>query len=112
MATNRNNDHDRSAAGMDFDFPIREHASHLGAAIAENGPEAFFEEVEQLLPESWRDQIRTFPIAAVVLGFGVGIFLGMRKGDEVIAAGTSLITAAAMSNVTNIMEKTTGAASK
>jgi hypothetical protein len=109
MATTRNeDDHERAAAGMDFDSPIREHASNLGAAMAENGPEAFFEEIEKILPDSWREQIQSFPIAAVLLGFGVGVFLGMRKGDEVIAAGTSMITAAAMSNVTNIMERAGG----
>ena len=109
MATTRNEDErERSAAGMDFDNPIREQAHHLGSAIAENGPEALFEEVEKLLPDSWRDQIQTFPIAALLVGFGVGVFLGMRKGDEIIAAGTSMITAAAMSNVTNVMDRAGG----
>ena len=100
--------HERSAAGMDYDFPIREKASKLGNAIAENGPEALFEEIENLLPETWREQISAFPIAAVLLGVGVGVWLGMRKGDEIIAAGTSMITAAAVSNVTRVMEHATG----
>jgi ABC-type antimicrobial peptide transport system permease subunit len=100
--------HERSAAGMDYDFPIREKASKLGNAIAENGPEALFEEIENLLPETWREQIAAFPIAAVLLGVGVGVWLGMRKGDEIIAAGTSMITAAAVSNVTRVMEHATG----
>jgi len=107
MATTRDDDHERAAAGMDYDFPIREKASQLGNALAENGPEALFEEIENLLPESWREHIRTFPIAAVVLGVGVGVWLGMRKGDEVIAAGTALITSAAMQNVTNVMHEAT-----
>ncbi|MEA2338316.1 MAG: hypothetical protein QOE82_2323, partial [Thermoanaerobaculia bacterium] len=47
-------------------------------------------------------------IAAVVLGVGVGVWLGLRKGDELIAAGTSMITAAAMQNVTNVMHAATG----
>jgi len=81
MPTTRDNDHERSAAGMDYDFPIREKASQLGNALAESGPEALFEEIENLLPESWREHIRTFPIAAVVLGVGIGVWLGMRKGD-------------------------------
>ncbi|HKO00611.1 MAG TPA: hypothetical protein VJ032_02890 [Thermoanaerobaculia bacterium] len=109
MAT-RNADHERAAAGMDFDSPIREHAANLGNAIAENGPEALFDEVEKLLPESWRDQITTFPLAAVVLGVGVGVWLGMRKSDEVIAAGTALITSAAMANVNQVMDKVGGGA--
>jgi hypothetical protein len=108
MATRNPEDHERSAAGMDYEDPIREHAASIGASIAENGPEALFEEIENLLPDSWRQQISTFPIAAVLLGFGVGIFLGMRKGDEVIAAGTSLVTSAAMANVNQIMSRVSG----
>lgn len=100
--------HERSAAGMDYDFPMREKASKLGSSIAENGPDALLEEIENLLPESWRLQITQYPIAAVLLGLGVGVWLGMRKGDEIIAAGTSMITAAAMSNVTQVMERATG----
>jgi hypothetical protein len=108
MATRNPEDHERSAAGMDYEDPIREHAASIGASIAENGPEALFEEIENLLPDSWRQQISTFPIAAVLLGFGVGIFLGMRKGDEVIAAGTSLVTSAAMANVNQIVSRVGG----
>src|SRR5438067_2611402 len=105
MATRNPEDHERSAAGMDYEDPIREHAASIGASIGENGPEALFEEIENLLPESWREQISTFPIAAVLLGFGVGILLGMKKGDEVIAAGTSMASAAAMANVSKAMDR-------
>jgi len=110
MATNNQDDHERAAAGLDFDFPIREKAASLGQAVAENGPEALFEEIENLLPESWREQITTFPIAAVLLGLGVGVFLGMKKGDEIIAAGTSMLSAAAIANVTQAMERVSGGA--
>ncbi|MDQ6800753.1 MAG: hypothetical protein M3041_07940 [Acidobacteriota bacterium] len=104
MATPDDN-HERSAAGMDYDFPIREKATKLGSTLAENGPEALFQEIENLLPESWREHITQFPLAAVLLGFGVGMWLGMKKGDEVIAAGTSMVTAAAMSNVSQAMDR-------
>ena len=104
MATrNQSDDFERSAAGMDYEDPIRERAASIGASIAENGPEAIFEEIENLLPEQWREQIKTFPIAALLLGFGVGIFLGIKKGDEIISAGTALVTSAAMSNVNDIL---------
>ena len=54
-----------------------------------------------------------FPIfAAVWLALGIGLWLGMKKGDEVIAAGTSLVTAAAMSNITHVMERATGTATE
>jgi len=101
-------DHERSAAGMDYDFPIHEKASQLGSTLAESGPEALFQEIENLLPESWREHIRTYPIVAVVLGVGIGVWLGMKKGDEIIAAGTSMVTAAAMENVANIMQGSAG----
>ena len=103
MATREEN-HEGAAAGLDFDSPIRDKASKLGSALAD-GPEALFEEIENLLPESWRGHIAQFPLTAVVLGLGVGIWLGMRKGDEIIAAGTSMVTAAAMSNVAQVMER-------
>jgi len=114
MATKHHDDddHERAAAGMDYDAPFREHASHLGSAMAESGPEALFEEIEKMLPDSWREQIQTFPIGALLIGFGIGVFLGMRKGDEIIAAGTSMVTAAAMSNVTNVMERAGGRGSE
>ena len=106
--TPRDDDHERSAAGMDYDFPLREKASELGNAFAKDGPEALFESIENMLPESWRDHIRSFPLTAVILGVGAGVFLGMRKGDEIIAAGTAMITAAAMENVTSVMHNVTG----
>ena len=107
MVTTRNSseDHERAAAGMDYEDPIRERAASLGQAIAEGGPDALFDELENLLPETWREQISTFPIAAVLLGLGIGVFLGMRKSDEIIAAGTSLVTSAAMANVNQIFAK-------
>lgn len=104
MATrNQSDDFERAAAGMDYEDPIRERAASIGASIAEHGPGVIFEEIENLLPEEWREHIKTFPIAAVLLGFGVGIFLGMKKGDEVISAGTALVTSAAMSNVNDFL---------
>jgi hypothetical protein len=76
--------------------------------LAENGPEALFDEIEKFIPEAWREHIADFPVTALLIGLGVGIFLGMRKGDEIIAAGTSMITAAAMSNVSRAMDRAGG----
>jgi len=102
MARN-SHDHERSAAGLDFDFPIRERAASLGQALAEDGPEAFFEELENLIPAGLRDQIRSFPLIAVTAGVALGVWLGMKKSEDIIAAGTSIVTAAAMSNVSAAM---------
>lgn len=102
-------EHERSAAGLDFDDDaIRGNATAWGQKMVEDGPQAVFEEIENLLPEAWRDQIRAFPIAAVVLGVGVGVWLGMKKGDEIIAAGGALVSSAAMANVSHVMDKFKG----
>ena len=107
MAERDPDQHERSAAGLDFDDTgsIREKTAALGAKMVNEGPEALLDEIENLLPEAWQEHIRTFPLAAVALGLGVGIWLGMKKSDEVIAAGTSLVSAAAMANVSEVMEK-------
>lgn len=108
--TQRNSDeHERSAAGLDFDEgAIRDKAEALGAKMVQEGPEALLDEIENLLPEAWREHIRSFPVAAVALGVGVGVWLGMKKSDEIIAAGTSLVSAAAMANVSQVMDKVKG----
>ena len=108
MATERSSDaHERSAAGLDYDDgdPIRSSAAALGAKMLEEGPDALFNELENLLPEQWRDQIRAFPIAAVALCVGVGVWLWMKKSDEIISAGGALVTSAAMANVSQVMDK-------
>lgn len=104
-------DHERSAAGLDFeDDPIRSGAASLGAKMVENGPEAVLDEIENLLPESWREHIQSYPLAAVVLGVGIGVWLGMKKSEEIIAAGTALVSSAAMANVSQVMDKVKGGA--
>jgi hypothetical protein len=108
MATQQSSDrHERSAAGLDFDDgdPIRSNAASLGAKMVEEGPEALFNELENLLPEAWRDHIKAYPVAAVAVGVGVGVWLGMKKSDEIIAAGGALVSSAAMANVSQVMDK-------
>jgi len=100
-------EHERAAAGLDYDeqSSVRDGAAALGAKMVEDGPDALLDEIENLLPEAWRDQIKAYPIVAVVLGLSVGIWLGMKKSDEIIAAGGSLVSAAAMANVSQVMDK-------
>jgi hypothetical protein len=108
MAAQRFTDeHERSAAGLDYDEygSVRDNAAKLGAKMVEDGPEALLDEIENMLPEAWRDQIRAFPVAAVLVGVGVGVWLGMKKSEEIIAAGGSLVSAAAMANVSQVMDR-------
>lgn len=108
MASQRFSDeHERSAAGLDYDeqSTVRDNAAKLGAKMVEDGPEALLDEIENLLPEAWRDQIRAYPVAAVLIGVGVGVWLGMKKSDEIIAAGGSLVSAAAMANISQVMDR-------
>ena len=110
MPTRSRDEHERSAAGLDYDehAGIKDSAAALGAKMVEGGPEAVLDEIENLLPEEWRDQIKAFPLAAVALGVGVGVWLGMKKSDEIITAGGALVTSAAMANVSQVMEKFKG----
>jgi hypothetical protein len=96
-------DFESAAGGLDYDDPVREKATNIGAKLAADGPQALLDEVEELLPDEWREQVVNFPITAVLLGLGVGIFLGMRKSDEIIAAGTAMITAAATQNFNSVL---------
>ena len=82
---------------------VKEHATRIGSNIAEEGPEALFRELDDMLPEYWRDQINNFPITAVVLGVGLGIYLGMTRSDELIEAGASFVSAAATANIAKIL---------
>ena len=82
---------------------IHDRAAELGANLAGDGPQALFDQLEELLPEGWRDQLATVPIAAILLGFGVGVVLGMKKGDELVAAGSSMIAAAATANLSSVL---------
>jgi hypothetical protein len=103
MTTQNPADHERSAAGLDFDFPLREHATNLGQTLGEEGPAALLEEIENILPEPVREQVRSFPLVSLLVGLAVGIFLGIKKGDEVLAAGAALVSAAAMTNVSSAL---------
>ncbi|HUP49819.1 MAG TPA: hypothetical protein VNA04_13620 [Thermoanaerobaculia bacterium] len=96
---------ERTAAGRDHDSPLHDKAASLGAAVADGGPQALFDEVENLLPEEWREHVRSYPLTAIAIGVGIGVYLGMKKGDELIAAGTSLVSAAAMANVSRIVDR-------
>ncbi|HVT04160.1 MAG TPA: hypothetical protein VHL58_12400 [Thermoanaerobaculia bacterium] len=95
-------EYERAAAGQEFDDTMKEKASEMGSRLAE-GPEALLADLEELLPESWREQIQEFPIVAMVLGVGIGVFLGMRKGDELLAAGASLVTSAVAANFNSVL---------
>jgi hypothetical protein len=102
---------ERSAGGMDYDDPVRERAASFGSTLASGGPEALFQEVEKLLPESWRENISRYPLTALAVGLGVGLFLGMKKGEQILAAGTSLIAAAATANLNQFISQRSGAPS-
>jgi hypothetical protein len=95
-------DFERSAGGMDFDDDSNRDADDLGNSFLEGGPDAILEELENLLPESWREQIVQFPLTALAVGFGVGLVLGMKKGDEILTAGSAMLSAAATANLSEI----------
>jgi hypothetical protein len=95
-------DFERSAGGMDFDDDPGRDREDPGASFLEGGPDAILEELENMLPDSWREQIVHFPLTALAVGFGVGVLLGMKKGDEILTAGSAMLSAAATANLSQI----------
>jgi hypothetical protein len=89
-------------------FPQGFDPAALGARIADEGPGAVLDEIEDLIPEPWREQIRAFPLTALALGVGVGVWLGWKKSDDILDAGAALVSAATAANVAQVMEKTKG----
>jgi len=86
---------------MDYE-DIKDKARDMGTRFAE-GPEAILEEIEDLLPPAAREQVVRFPITAMILGMGVGIFLGLKKGDELMSAGAAMVSAAVAANVNSVL---------
>jgi len=86
---------------MDYD-QLTEKAQELGERFAE-GPDALLQEVEDLLPEPVRDQVVNFPLTAMVIGVGIGIFLGIKKGDELLSAGAAMVSAAIAANMNSVL---------
>lgn len=102
--------YERAAGGMDYDEPMSDRAASIGSKLASGGPEALFEEIENLLPDSWKKHITAYPLTALAVGVGLGLFLGMKKGEQIVAAGSSMIAAAAAANLNKIMANRQGAA--
>ncbi len=94
-------DYERAAGGLDFDEDAE--SKNFGEAFLEGGPDALLDKIEEMLPDQWRDQIVRFPLTALAVGFGVGLFLGMKKGDDVITAGSAMLSAAATAQMTQIL---------
>jgi hypothetical protein len=89
-------------------FPQGFDPSALGARIADEGPGAVLDQIEELIPEPWREQITAFPLTALALGVGVGVWLGWKKSDDVLEAGMALLSAATAANVSQVMDKVRG----
>lgn len=95
-------DFEKSAGGLDFDEESQS-SKDIGSRLLEGGPDALLEQLDDLIPEKWREQITHFPLTALALGFGVGLYLGMKKGDEIIQAGSAMLSAAATANMSQIL---------
>lgn len=71
--------------------------------FSQGGPKAVLDEVEAMVPESWRQHISDWPIVSVAIGVAAGVFLGIRKGDEVISAASTMATAAASAHLSQVL---------
>lgn len=67
---------------------------HSGEGVA-----MLLKQVEQMVPAVVREHVARRPFTFVLIGFGVGLFLGAKKGDELLSAGAAMITAAVTANL-------------
>ena len=89
---------------MDHDEePPKDRVAALGESLFKGGPGAVLDEIEEMIPEQWRDHIATYPIVAITIAFGIGVFLGMKKGEELIATGAAMISTAATANLNQVL---------
>ncbi len=93
---------------MTTGFPGGFDPGAIGSRMADEGPGVLLDEIENLIPEEWREHISAFPLTAVAIGIGVGLWLGLKKSDEVLTAGSAILSSAAVANVTQVMEKMKG----
>ncbi len=93
---------------MAENFPGGFDPAAVGQRIANEGPGVLLDELENLLPDEARAVIGAFPLTAVALGVGVGVWLGLTKSDEVLAGGKAVFAAAAGENIAQVMEKMKG----
>ncbi|MGK2856341.1 MAG: hypothetical protein ACSLFQ_03960 [Thermoanaerobaculia bacterium] len=73
------------------------------AAQSDDGVAMILEQVEQLVPPFVRDQVARRPFTFVLIGLGVGLFLGAKKGDELLSAGAAMATAALTANLNGML---------
>ena len=57
------------------------------------------EQVEQMVPPVIRENVARRPFTFILIGVGVGLFLGAKKGDELLSAGAAMVTAALTANL-------------
>jgi hypothetical protein len=65
----------------------------------DEGVAMLFEKIEQMVPPVVREHVARRPLTFVLIGVGVGLFLGAKKGDELLSAGAALVTAAVTANL-------------
>jgi hypothetical protein len=70
------------------------HAQEPQDEPIDEGVALIFEQIEELVPPVVRTQVAKHPLTFVLLGLGVGLFLGAKKGDELLAAGATMLTTA------------------
>lgn len=67
-------------------------------APLEEGFALILEQIEEMVPPVVRTQVAKHPLTFVLLGLGVGLFLGAKKGDELLSAGATMLTSAVAAN--------------
>lgn len=104
-------EYEKAAGGLDYDEDAGTSSGKADGAgmdwserLQQEGPLAILQDVEEMLPEPVRVQVASFPLTAVAVGLGVGLFLGMRKSEPIIAAITAAISSSAAKGFGSIVD--------
>lgn len=102
-------EYEKAAGGLDYDEDAggtrNTGTDDWTRRLQEEGPLSMLEDVEELLPEPVRTQVTNFPLTAVALGVGVGVFLGMRQSRTIISMITAAVGSSASKGLGSMFDK-------
>lgn len=89
------------AAGVPVDAAGVPEEEETGESLS-TALDAVLEDLEMAVPAPIRTQVSNHPIPALLIGLGIGLFIGMKKGTDIMSAGSGAVAAAATAGLSRI----------
>lgn len=64
--------------------------------------DSVLEDLESAVPNPIRQKVADHPIPALLIGLAVGLFIGMKKGNDILSAGSAAVASAATAGLSRI----------